>query len=142
MKESIIGTVLGIVAFFIAVIIYENTKWHSIKYYFQNQKNQQSVILESSSFDIISTLSKVYLENGYKIAYTQEMTLGDSRKRIILIKIRISIKKMKPLHYYSTEFLVKLKNVQSLKHTPLIFGQNPSEQIVKEIREELNRRNQ
>lgn len=49
---------------------------------------------------------------------------------------------MKPLHYYSTEFLVKLKNVQSLKHTPLIFGQNPSEQIVKEIREELNRRNQ
>lgn len=93
MKESIIGTVLGIVAFFIAVIIYENTKWHSIKYYFQNQKNQQSVILESSSFDIISTLSKVYLENGYKIAYTQEMTLGDSRKRIILIKIRISIKK-------------------------------------------------
>ena len=49
---------------------------------------------------------------------------------------------MKPLHYYSAEFLTKLKNVQSLKHTPLIFGQKPSEQIVKEIKGELNRRNQ
>lgn len=47
---------------------------------------------------------------------------------------------MKPLHYYSTEFLVKLKNVQSLKHTPLIFGQKSSEQIVQEIRDELERR--
>ena len=47
---------------------------------------------------------------------------------------------MKPLHYYSTEFLIKLKNVQSLKHTPLIFGQKPSEQIVKEVKEELERR--
>ena len=47
---------------------------------------------------------------------------------------------MKPLHYYSTEFLQKLKNVQSLKHTPLIFGQKSSEQILHEIKEEIERR--
>lgn len=86
MKESIIETVLGIAAGFVIVIIYENIKWHAIKYCFQKQKNLQFVILTSSSFDTISIIMKEYMQNGYKIAYTQEMTIGGSRKRIILIK--------------------------------------------------------